>query len=54
MNDKVKEDLSGKVRCAIKNCQKLLEPDEVVKIGDLVLCKSCAVYYVKTQMPFFG
>ncbi len=33
--------------CSVKNCQKELEPDDQVVIGENVFCKPCAVTYFK-------
>jgi hypothetical protein len=38
------------LRCAVKNCQKKLEKDEIVRVGTKIFCKSCAVFYFKTTM----
>nr|MDO8085379.1 hypothetical protein [Candidatus Sigynarchaeum springense] len=37
-------------RCAVKNCQKSLEPGDHVTIGGQVLCKQCAVCYFKDML----
>jgi len=32
-------------RCSVKNCQKVLEGQEFIKIRDQLFCKPCAVLY---------
>jgi hypothetical protein len=38
------------MRCSVKNCQKKLEKDEIVRVGKKIFCKTCAVFYFKTTM----
>jgi len=42
------------VKCMVKNCQKLLQEDEAVKVGEKIFCKTCAVYYMKSKFSFLG
>jgi hypothetical protein len=42
------------VKCMVKNCQKILQEDEAVKVGKKTFCKTCAVYYMKSKFSFLG
>ncbi|MFX0102313.1 MAG: hypothetical protein ACFFCS_22300 [Candidatus Hodarchaeota archaeon] len=57
-NEQDKRDENGRnthpVKCMVKNCQKILQEDEAVKIGEKTFCKTCAVYYIKSKFSFLG
>ncbi|MBD3185896.1 hypothetical protein GF325_03620 [Candidatus Bathyarchaeota archaeon] len=41
-------------RCCVRNCPAIVDERTGVKIGDNLFCKQCAVYYMKSKLPFLG
>ncbi|MHA1698516.1 MAG: hypothetical protein ACTSWN_06725 [Promethearchaeota archaeon] len=39
-------------RCIVKNCGKVLDEDQIVKIRGKTFCRSCAVYYFRSKFQF--